>query len=508
MLPSTTAAEPGRAGFAAEVLQLAAWLLALKCLLLMVDPHLRIFLGDSASYLHAAATGWVPPDRSFTYPWLVSATAVATRSAFSLVMLQSLFGVATCLLLFWMLRRVAGLGRWAAALPCLLLAVEPSQLFYERMLMAEAAGGLAFMACIAGVVAYVHSGHLRWALAFALAGIVAVSMRLSLLPVVLGLSALAPVLRAWLHARQEDRGRPLVAALRLALHLGAVLALTLGLHAGFKQLHAHVSGGPADYMRAQGQMRLGLVAPLVQPEHLERVGLPASLLDELQHPLRDHRAREAHIWMEGGLWQSIRSHFDSEQAAQTAVRKITVRALQSDPAALLGMGFANFLDYFDPEVARHRLEDDLGMREPDAGVLKGFAELLAHDVAAVHDKRTLAFVAFEHARWWLTAVLFVLAPACAWLAASTERLAHRGLAAAALVLGFAGLGLVASQLLFSHIVSYRYLHTMPPVMLAVTAMLIARRGKTGSSQGVWPGPPRMNWRDWRSGRAGRQAMQQ
>lgn len=367
-------------------MQLAAVLLAIKCLLLVVDPHLRVFLGDSASYLHAAATDWVPPDRSFTYPWLISATAVASRSAFSLILLQTLFGVASCLLIHWMLRRVAGLGRPAAMAPALLLALEPSQLFYERMVMAEAAGGLALLACIAGVVGYVHSGRLRWVPVFAFAGVAAVSMRMNLLPVVLGISALAPLLRAFVHASAEDRGRPLVAGLRLATHVAVVLLATMIVHVGFRQMHAEITEGPADYMRAQGQMRLGLVAPLVQPEHLARAGVPASVVEELAFPLHDHRAREAHIWSEGGLWLALRRHAASDEEAQMLARKISARALQSDPFGLLRMGLANFRDYFDPDVARHRMDDDLGLRAPDQGVIEGFARLLAHDLAAVQGR--------------------------------------------------------------------------------------------------------------------------
>jgi hypothetical protein len=455
-------------------MQLAAVLLLLKCVLLIVDPHLRIFLGDSASYLHAAVTDWVPPDRSFTYPWLVQATAVATRSAFSLILLQTLFGVASCLIVFWMLRRVAGLDRWVAAVPALLLALEPGQLFYERMLMAEAAGGLALLGLIAAVVAYVHRGRWRWVPVIAVAGIIVVSLRMSLLPVVLGITALAPVLRALVGARSEDRGRPLVAGLRFAAHLGAVLLAVMVVHAEYRQLHARITQGPADYMRAQGQMRLGLIAPLVQPEHLARVGLPASVLDELKIPLRDPRMREAHIWSEGGLWQVLRAHAGSEEEAQTMARKVSARALQSDPLALLRLGFGNFRDYFDPEVTQHRMNDDLGVRPLDEGVIEGLARWLAHDVAAVQESRSLVFVAFESSRVWLTAVLFLLAPLALCLVLLRWRDPHPGMAATALVLGFVGLGLVASQLLFSHIVSFRYLHPMPPILLAVVALLVAR----------------------------------
>lgn len=80
---------------------------------------------------------------------------------------------------------------------------------------------------------------------------------------------------------------------------------------------------------------------------------------------------------------------------------------------------------------------------------------------------------FESSRPWLTAVLFLLAPAALGLLVLRSRDPRPGMAAAALVLGFVGLGLVASQLLFSHIVSFRYLHPMPPILLATTALLVA-----------------------------------
>lgn len=473
MSPLPIAVDLPRIRFRAEALQLAALLLLLKCLLLIADPHLRVFLGDSASYLHAAATGWIPPDRSFTYPGLVAATAVATRSAFSLILLQTLFGVASCLLMFWMLRRVAGLGFRAAAWPAVLLAVEPSQLFYERMLMAEAAGGLAMLALVASVVAYVHSGRLRWVPVVVLTGIAAVSMRMSLLPVVLGITALAPLLRAVVHVRDQDRGRPLVAGLRLAAHVVLILLATVLVHIGYMQLHARMTDGPADYMRAQGQMRLGLVAPLVQPEHLEQVGLSPALIDELKVPLQDHRAREAHIWVEGGLWQVILLRAENEGEAQRTALALSTLALESDPLGLLRLGLANFRDYFSAEVAQHRMNDDLGLRPLDEGVIEGLARLLAHDIAAVQERRSPVFVWFESSRWWLTIVLFALAPVALCLLVLRARDLRPGMAATALVLGFVGLGLVASQLLFSHIVSFRYLHPMPPILLATVGLLLA-----------------------------------
>ena len=65
-----------------EPVPMAALLLAvvaLKTAVILLDPQLRLFLGDSSTYLFAAwSDDWIPADRSFTYPmlleWLVQPT--------------------------------------------------------------------------------------------------------------------------------------------------------------------------------------------------------------------------------------------------------------------------------------------------------------------------------------------------------------------------------------------------------------------------------------------------
>jgi uncharacterized membrane protein len=452
--------------------RVALSLLLLKCALLLLDPNLRFFMGDSGSYLHAALTDWIPPDRSFTYPWLVYVSAVLAQSAFALVLLQSLFGVCTALLLFWMLRRGARLPMAWAAAPALLLALEPTQLFYERMLMAESAALLALMGCVASVLAYVRSGRLRWAVLLVLAGLLAVSMRMSALPVVLGMTALAPLLRAHSRHSIEDTGRPFLAVLRLGLHLFLVLAMTVAAHAAYKRAYGALTEGKPEYMREQGRMRLGLVAPLVKPEHLKRVGLPVELLDQLGHTLNDHRTRELQIWSNQGLWAKIRDA-QPPSGADAVAGKIAVRALQGDPLGLLRMGGANLLDYFDSPTALSRLHNDAGDSSPDPGMIRDLRTHLRYDARDLYAQPGIAAKAFLGSRWWLTSVFLVLAPLALMV---MWRYRQPGQArSAAWVIGFAGLGLFASHLLFSHIVSFRYLHPMPPFALASLALLFAPR---------------------------------
>jgi hypothetical protein len=478
MLPSLIATDPApvsapREQLSRECVQALGLLLLVKCLLLVLDPSLRFFMGDSGSYLHAALTDWLPPDRSITYPWLVSISAVAAQNAFALVALQTLFGASTALIVFALLRAGAGLSyRWAL-LTAVLVILEPSQLFYERMLMAESAGQLAFLLSIATLFLHVHSGRLRWLPLFVLAGLAAVSLRLSLLPVVLGLTLLAPLLRAGFHAAREDAGRPIVALLRAFGHGALLLAMLFFAHSAYRAFYAEQLGGEPAYLRAEGQMRLGLVAPLVKPEHLQRVKLDPALLDRLSHRLADPRAREAQIWMPGGLWQTL------EEAAAAKGRdpyklagKISVRALQSDPLALLRMGASTLADYFDTDLTRARMLSDLGVEPLPEGMRGDLLKRLRYDASQVHQELGPVARYFQASGPWLTLVMVAAAPmALVLLVFSRHPCRSRALV---WTLAFASLGFVAGQFLTAHIVSFRYLQPLPPLVLAMSALLLWR----------------------------------
>src|SRR5579859_2874193 len=74
---------------------LALAVLALKAVFLLLDPQLRLFMGDSGTYLASAVNGGTPFDRSFTYPLLIRASAGALDSIGALLALQTLCGAAT-----------------------------------------------------------------------------------------------------------------------------------------------------------------------------------------------------------------------------------------------------------------------------------------------------------------------------------------------------------------------------------------------------------------------------
>ena len=140
-------------------------LIAIKAAWLCCDAVPRLFLGDSARTLYAASHDWLPPDRSFTYPWLLRCLVMPWQSPYALSVVQSLAGVASAGLLWSVWRRRFGVSGWIAVLAAALFACDPAQVFYERMVMAEAFGGLALMAAFAATIEYVATLRVRWLVA-------------------------------------------------------------------------------------------------------------------------------------------------------------------------------------------------------------------------------------------------------------------------------------------------------------------------------------------------------
>jgi hypothetical protein len=467
----------------------ALWLvffavLAVKLLLLAVDPHVRLFMGDSASYLFSAETDWVPPDRSYIYALVIRACAVWTHSLFGIALLQSVFGAAVAVAVFHLLQREFALGWRGAALFALIFAVGPEQLFFERMLMAESAGLFAFAGMLLCAFAYLHRRRWPWLCASAVCGIAAVSLRMSLLPIVFGLTFLPIAIAAVLPRPAEPAGRRLLIC---AGHLLIALAATSVLHASYKSWHAGLNHSDrGDYIAYGGYFRLGLVAPLVKPEHLHGLGLPDDLLSRDAYALSDPRNRETQMWGKNGLVDLLRSAA-GDGPGNLLAGKIASRALRSDPLGLVRLSYATTLDYFDPHEVDFRMTDDLGARQPDAAVLDKLRDVYHYDYRTIGPTATPVYRWFRSSATWLIVCLFALAP----LGLATIIAGWRQARGAALLLGLTSIGLVAGHLLFSHIVSFRYLHAFPFfVLLNVGALVSLLTQRTTALRQRGAGPSR------------------
>lgn len=446
-------------------LVLAGVLATIKLVLGLADPHLRVFLGDSESYLHTALTGWIPGDRSFLYGKFVALTAAWPGTLYGLLVAQSICGVLTALLIARIACIHLGADRRLAAVLACALALDPAQLFYERMVMAESLGTLNLIAMIACGFAYLRRQWWPWLLGVALFGVATVALRMSLLPVVLGfalLPALAPL---------ADRRRR-VGLVRIAAHAVITVVAVAAAHKSYQAWYGYVSQGPAGYLQSSGTFRLGLVAPLVQAKHLERVGLPPSLLQQIGPDLRAARTRESQLWSEDGLIAVLQRAAGPD--TQRLARKIAARAMRDDIPGFLRLALVTTADYFVPSETAARMYDDLGTRAMQPEMQESVRTMLGYDFAGVHEQRYPVTRYFEWAGGWLILCLFALAP-LALIALLRQWRQRRD---TVVLLCLTALGLVAGQLLFSHIISFRYLHPFPPLVLLCLAACFAlpRRG--------------------------------
>jgi hypothetical protein len=456
--------------------------IAIKLAFLLADPDPRFFMGDSVVYLRTALEGVFPRDRSFVYGGLIWLTAVLPHSLHGLVAAQAAAGVVSAMLVFGIARALLQVRfPWAFG-AALLVAVEPSQLFYERMVMAEAFGGVAWLALLGCVLAYARRGGLGWLLGAVLAGIVGISLRQNAIAVAIVMPVLLPWLRRRMMADAPDApGGPgtaeAAAAARptlrtVAAHTLLALLATALLHVGYRHLVGHFAHSPPGYVGMAGPFELGLVVPLVRLEHFAGTGCPPDILQRVHPPISDPWLRELHIWRGDGLWPTMQwSCRDPEDAA----RVVADRALRSNPLGLLSMAASTLRQHFDAPSARWRMDSDLGRNWLGNDFIATIRASFGFDPKDVPFRDTITSRSFDASRWWLTAAYFVTP---FYVAAMVRRARRRRDATALAFAASVGL-LFASQLLASHILSYRYLYAFPVLLILAVAGWVAGPGSAG-----------------------------
>lgn len=451
-------------------------LIAIKLVALLIDPNVRLFLGDSASYLYSAVNNNTPPDRSFTYPLMIFMTAVRSESLFSLLLLQTGFGVATCTLLFLTLYLGLEVRAWIAMVAALLLCVEPSQLFYERMVMTESASSFQLLAALACCTAYLRSGKLRWLLFCVLIGTVLASLRAGLVPFAVAVAPAAVLIGA-LYGVSKRRHVWIV-------HLLLVLLVTDLCHDAYRAWYGRRAGGEPAYILDAPLFRLGLVAPLVRPEHFSGTGVDPAILQEVTIPLDNQRLREEQIWLPGGLIPILRAHV-GDQRARAVAAILAKRAVADNPLGVARLGITTLPEYFDPPRREMRMLSDLGSGQPpDEKVLSLLRQWFHYDAARIARNHSPVKALFGSSGYWLMFCLFALAP----IGLALAGLGPHRVPAVVMLVTVCAVGLVIGQVLCSHIISFRYLHPFPILLLLVGAGLTERlleRHAVGEKIGQW-----------------------
>lgn len=348
----TTAPSPTWPPWTAALLFLLAALLV-KAIAFALDPYPAFHFGDSGAYLATALIGWIPPDRSFTYGFILRVLTAGTHSLVAVVVVQSILSAVASAILGTLLLRVFASSFSVALCFTIVSAIEPLQLMEERFVMTEALAtfGCAVFVALCFEFLRTCSGFLL--LLISSLGVLLVSLRYSFLPLVIALSIVLPFL-ALAHAGAPARRR-LLALLILSV------ASSQGLLSGYRHLFGGLAGTKPAYLSRDGEFLLADMAPIVSINDFPIPAERAHLRQLLTVPLRDFDARRLHRWVPGGLCQSVVAIAGgNEERANQLARKTALRSMKRDPGGVLRLGTLTYFRFFDPKWMRWALQLDQG----------------------------------------------------------------------------------------------------------------------------------------------------
>ena len=167
---------------------------ACKFAFYLADPYPSFHFGDSGAYLATALVKWIPPDRSFTYGFLLRPLVLNSPALGPVVALQiAASGAASVILGMLLLRCFGAKPAFAIAFACL-CAFEPLQLMSERFVMTEAFATFGFALYLWAALSFLRTGQISTLIAVQVLGVVLISLRYSFLPLVLILAVALPIL--------------------------------------------------------------------------------------------------------------------------------------------------------------------------------------------------------------------------------------------------------------------------------------------------------------------------
>jgi len=381
---------------------------SLKGILVWIDHRPMFFLGDSASYIWTALSGWLPPDRSFVYGYFIRLTAVSTSSLLSLIFVQAFLAGLAALVLAHLLIRYFRVRPWLAFTVALLASLEPLQLLYERYVMTETLALAVFVFYLWMAVHYLEDPRIKWLGTIQGIATLLISIRFAFIPMVWICSSAIPILAFPVIAnRARSAGTKIWD--RPAIHLiMSVFALFL-----FTTAYKHINGSlqhkPPAYSYDSGFFALSFVMPILEPEDFPDVNLGNRLLSDLNFPVKDRRARSTHHWMEGGTVDRLQKIEPDRVKADAIASQAAFRAVIRKPVAFLKLGWHTFTDYFDRSYLQSSIKIDLGDRRLDAE----FQELMTthfhypSDRSSALDLQTITGRYFLHSETWFQLLLFL-----------------------------------------------------------------------------------------------------
>jgi hypothetical protein len=328
---------------------------------LVLDRVPRFFQGDSLSYL-MTGTGWIPPDRSWAFGFVVSFLLRYTHGYAAFVLIQ--IGVLVCLIaaarLFF---SETGRPTVVYGAIAVLLALDPLLEIYTRFFMSDFLAMAAYFAALVGLCIVGRGPGARglWHATglVVVATIVAIFLRIAYVPIV-ALTVLLFAVILW-----DRLGRRQRLALGLAA-LGPLLAVGSLMVANWF-VFADRYPGELFVNKLSGVLLAGTYAPALQPEDFDHAGIPITNAEFRRLKLANYDKRLGQVWGSSSddLHQLIKNKLGITDGYTTAVdetaRRLVWSAAMRDPAAVAQVYVHNALLFAQPSEWRRKLNAEMGL---------------------------------------------------------------------------------------------------------------------------------------------------
>jgi len=344
---------------------------AIKFVLLIVDPLPKYYLGDSFSYIYTATSGWIPPDRSYFYGYVIRWLALWTDSLTPLLIVQVCLGGIVAIVAAWICWTIFELPSWASFLTGFACCVDPLQLFWERAVMTETMSLFFYALLLHRSLIYIKRRRISDLLLTQVLSVLLIGFRMSYLALVLILAIALPIV-AFTPLFVSGDGRQFL-ILRLKrfkssrevkkaiAHCVISIAAMLVLHHAYKVANGFLSKREPDYLYGTGFHLLSFWAPALQPEDAIDLRLAQLIRQGDEFRMKDVYARPNQRFVAGYLidrWCRIEPNVAK---ANRIAKQTALRTLEHHPLHVALLAWQSYAEHWRPEAMKHYARLDLEM---------------------------------------------------------------------------------------------------------------------------------------------------
>ena len=355
-----------------------ALVLAVKFLLLWLDPTPKLFLGDSWSYIRTALTGSIPGDRSYFYGYLIRCLAVWPQSFTPLLVVQALASGATAIVFALICSRFFRMSKRISFLFGLICALDPCQLVWERYVMTETFSLFVYVLVLYWSLLYLRDRRIRQLAVVQALSVVLIGFRMSYLLVVLACTILLPLIAfalAPIRAVRNQSGARRPSRLTTGfVHVVASLAIMLLMHGAYKQVYGKLRKRESAYLHDAGAHLVSMWAPALEPEDATDPRFRELIAEGDKFKLKDLQLRNAQRFGKGFLidrWRQIES---SRKKSDRIAKETAMNALRRRPLQIVGLTLRTYMGYWGIASIQSYAREDLGYGELTEEQVKVLAE--------------------------------------------------------------------------------------------------------------------------------------